>query len=165
MFCPHCGKVNSREQKFCRSCGLSLEKVAQSLAEQLPAPELNKHLQDRQRRIERWLSILLGSMFTIFVVAVLWALVYKIIIIKGDVLEGLMFLALFVAAVAALLLVVYRESLLEASTKRQLSQTTLPLTEHTAKLLPESDLEPIPSVTEGTTELLFAEKKGGAKGS
>ena len=165
MFCPDCGKVNSAEQKFCRSCGLSLEKVAQSLAEQLPATESNKRLQDRQRRIERWLSILLGSMLTIFVVAVLWAVVYKIIIIKGDVFEGLIFLALFVAAVTALLLVVYRESLREASTKRQLSQTTLPLTEHTAKLLPESDLEPIPNVTEGTTELLFAERKGGAKGS
>jgi hypothetical protein len=53
----------------------------------------------------------------------------------------------------------------EAATKRQLSQTALPVTEQTAKLLPQSDLEPIPSVTEGTTELLFAEKNGGAKAS
>lgn len=165
MFCPHCGKVNAAEQKFCRSCGLSLEKVAQFLAEQLPAAEINKHLQDRQRQIERWISILLGSTFAIFVGAVLWGLVYQIIIIKGEVLGGLIFLAIFVGFVTALLLVVYRESLREAATKRQLSQTTLPLTEHTAKLLPESDLEPIPSVTESTTELLFAEKNGGAKGS
>ena len=104
-------------------------------------------------------------MFAIFVVAVLWALVYKIIIIKGDVLEGLIFLALFAGAVTALLLVVYRESLREASTKRQLSQTTLPLTEHTTKLLPEPELEPVPSVTEGTTRSLFAEKRSGGKGS
>jgi hypothetical protein len=165
MFCPQCGKPNSAEQKFCRSCGLSLDKVAQSLAEQLPAAEINGHLKVRQRQIERWISILLGSTFTIFVGAVIWALVYKIIIVKGEVFEGIVFLALFVAVVTALLLVVYRESLLEAATKHRLSQPGLPLTEPTGKLLAESDLEPIPSVTERTTELLFAEKKSSAKRS
>lgn len=165
MFCPHCGKVNSAEQKFCRSCGLSLEKVAQSLAEQLPTGESNKHLQDRQRLVERWLSIVLGSMFAIFVVAILWTLIYKIIIIKGQVLSGLTFLTLFVAAVTALLLVIYRESLRETLSKHQLPQTPSALTEHTAKLLPEPDFEPVPSVTEGTTSPLFVEKKRGRKGS
>ena len=77
MFCPDCGKANSPEQKFCRSCGLSLEKVAESVAEQRPATELNKHLKDRQRQIERLLSIILGSMFTVFVGAILWAVIYK----------------------------------------------------------------------------------------
>lgn len=165
MFCPDCGKANSPEQKFCRSCGLSLEKVAESVAEQRPATELNKHLKDRQRQIERLLSIILGSMFTVFVGAILWAVIYKIIILKGDVLEGIFFLALFVAAVTALLLVIYRESLREAATKRQLSQTTSKPSEPTGKLLPESDLEPVPSVTERTTDLLVAEKKDGAKES
>lgn len=164
-YCPNFGQATSTEQKFCCSCGLSLEKVAESVAEQRPATELSKHLKDRQRQTERLLPIILGSMFTIFVGAVLWALVYKIIILKGEVLEGVIFLALIVAAVIALLLVVYRESLLEAATKRQLSQTTSPLSEPTGKLLPESDLEPVPSVTERTTDLLFAEKKGGAKES
>jgi hypothetical protein len=45
------------------------------------------------------------------VVAIIWALVYKIIITKGEVFEGLLFLGLFLAVVSALLLVVYRESL------------------------------------------------------
>ena len=159
MFCPHCGKVNSAQQKFCRSCGLSLEKVAPLVAEQLLDRESNKHLKDRQRKIERLLSTLLGSMLAIFTGAVLYAVIFKIIIAKGEVLEGLVFLVLFLAAVTALLLVVYRESLLEALTKRQLAETTLPLTEQTGKLLPESDLEPVPSVTEGTTKRLFVEKK------
>jgi zinc-ribbon domain len=159
MFCPDCGKLNSAEQKFCRSCGLSLDKVAQSLAEQRPATELNKHLKDRQRQVERWLSILLGGTFGIFVLAVLWAIVYQIIIVKGDVLKGLIFLTVFVGTVAALILVVYRESLRESLAKRQLPQTPLPMTEHTTRRLPESDLKPIPSVTESTTELLYAEKK------
>ena len=162
MFCPNCGKVNSAQQKFCRSCGLSLEKVAHSVAEQLLDRELNKHLHDRQRQVERLISIILASGFAIFAGAVVYAIIFKIIIGKGEVLEGTIFLALFVAVVTALLLVVYRESLRETLTRRQLSQTTLPLTENTAELLPESDLEPVPSVTEGTTKRLFAEKKSGS---
>lgn len=165
MFCPHCGKTNSAEQKFCRSCGLSLEKVAQSLAEQLPAAESNKGLQDRQRTIERALSIVLGGAFTVFVGAILWTLVYKIIIVKGEVLQGLMFLGLFLSLMIALLLVIYRESLREKLTRGKLSQTTSPLVEPTGELLPEGNLEPIPSVTERTTELLNAEREAGNKGA
>ena len=30
MYCPNCGKTNSPEQRFCRSCGLGLEKIVQS---------------------------------------------------------------------------------------------------------------------------------------
>src|SRR5689334_17278996 len=31
MFCPTCGKDNSRELKFCASCGTNLEAVSQAL--------------------------------------------------------------------------------------------------------------------------------------
>ena len=50
MYCPSCGQATSTEQKFCRSCGLSLEKVAESVAEQRPATELSKHLKDRHAK-------------------------------------------------------------------------------------------------------------------
>lgn len=159
MYCPNCGKTSEGEQNFCRSCGLSLEKVAQSLAEQIPAVDLETSQALRRRRVERWLSILLGSGFAVFVVAVLWVLIYNIIIVKGNVLQGLVFLGLFVAAVLSLLLVVYRESLLEAARKPQQSGREVPKTGNTVELLPESHAEPIPSVTERTTELLWADKK------
>jgi len=32
MFCPNCGKDNSKEQKFCATCGTNLEAVAQALS-------------------------------------------------------------------------------------------------------------------------------------
>jgi hypothetical protein len=162
MFCPHCGKTNSAESKFCRSCGLSLEKVRQSLAEQLPEAELDKHLRDRKKQVDRILTVILGSAFTIFVLAMLWALIYQLIIVKGEVLKGSIFLGLFLAAVTALLMVIYRESVLESITRQRMSHLSLPERETTAKLH-ESSCEPLGSVTERTTELLFAEDKSERK--
>ena len=159
MYCPSCGKSTSVEQKFCRACGLSLEKIAQSLAEQLPSTQLNEDLEDRKRKVERWLTLLLGSAFGVIVVTVLGALIYKIIITKGDFLLGFALLVLFIALMAALILVVYRESLREALAKRQLSQAALPQPEPTGKLLTESHFQPVPSVTEPTTELLVERKQ------
>ena len=165
MYCPNCGQATSTEQKFCRSCGLSLEKAAQSLVEQLPAVELNRHLRERQRRVERLLYTLGGSAAVIFVVSLFWTIINEIIIGKGHVLGGLIFLAFILGFIVFALLMLYRESLLKASSKRSSAQPTLPQAEHTARLLPESYIEPIPSVTERTTELLVAEKKSEASES
>jgi zinc-ribbon domain len=162
MFCPHCGKSNSTEIKFCRSCGLSLDKVKESLAEQLPFAEPDNQLRDKQRRVERLLTFVIGSAFTVFVLAILWALIYKIIIVKGEILEGSIFLGLFVALVAALLMVVYRESLRESIAKRRMSQLSSSENKTTGKL-PEPSFEPIASVTERTTSLLFTKDKSERK--
>ena len=158
MFCPHCGKTNSAESKFCRSCGLSLEKVKQSLAEQLPEAELDNHLRDRKRQVERILTVVLGSASAVAVLGMLWALIYKMIILRGEVVKGSFLLGLFVAAVTALLMVIYRESLQESITRQRMSQLSLPEKETKGKL-PEPSYETLASVTERTTELLFAEDK------
>src|SRR6185436_14203021 len=81
MYCPNCGKSNSAEQKFCRSCGLSLEKTVQSLADQLPALELDKQLRERERKVDRLINIVAGSAISIVVVGVLWGIIYEIIIV------------------------------------------------------------------------------------
>lgn len=165
MYCPNCGQATSTEQKFCRSCGLSLEKTAQSVVEQLPAVELNKHLRERQRRVERLLYTLGGSAAVVLVVSLFWTITNEIIIGKGHVVGGLIFLAFILGFIVFALLMLYRESLLKASSKRSSAQPTLPQVEHTARLLPESYIEPIPSVTERTTELLVAKKKSEARES
>jgi uncharacterized membrane protein YvbJ len=51
MYCPDCGAKTSVDLKFCRSCGLGLEKIAQSLVEQLPA--MSDDLQARKNNLER----------------------------------------------------------------------------------------------------------------
>jgi hypothetical protein len=35
MYCPKCGKENAADQRFCRSCGLRLERISQSVVEEL----------------------------------------------------------------------------------------------------------------------------------
>ena len=37
MYCPNCGKSNPNEQRYCRSCGLSLQAISQTLDHELSA--------------------------------------------------------------------------------------------------------------------------------
>ncbi|MEO8434453.1 MAG: hypothetical protein ABI596_06120 [Pyrinomonadaceae bacterium] len=134
----------------------------QSLAEQLPGIELDKNLQDRQRKIDRWLTILAASGISLFVAAILWAIIYKIIILKGEVLEGSLFLVFILGLIAFALLALYGESLKKASSNRQLTNPSTLKSEDT-KELAEPHFEPVPSVTERTTELLAIEEKGEGK--
>jgi len=62
MHCPGCGTEAPVTQRFCRSCGFSLEKVPQLVAEQLSEEEIltseaAEKLQKRQQKIDHWLSI------------------------------------------------------------------------------------------------------------
>jgi hypothetical protein len=156
MYCPNCGKTNSTEQRFCRSCGLSLEKIVQSITEQLPAEDLDKQLRDRQRLVERLINIVGMTAVSMVVVAVIWGVIYKIIIAKGEVLAGSIFLAFIVGLILFASLSIYRASLVKASSKRQYDKIDGPPPElHTAKLLPDS----APSVTENTTDLLEVVEK------
>ena len=49
MHCPNCGVEASAKQRFCRACGLSLERFAQLLAELLPDGEDENVARARRR--------------------------------------------------------------------------------------------------------------------
>lgn len=159
MYCPNCGRTNSAEQRFCRSCGLQLEETVKSLTNQLPGEDLDKHLEARQRAVERLLPIVGGTAISIVVGAVLWGVIYEIIIVQGEVIAGSIFLAFVLGLILFALLAIYRNSLEKASKMRRLSEIDLRRAQNTAELLPESSVEPTPSVTEHTTELLMAERE------
>lgn len=166
MFCPNCGNKNSTDQKFCRSCGLGLEKISHSLTEQLPT-KLDESLQARKERLEWWGVAALSAFGAGVLGIILYGIIYKMMITQGKFWAGIGFLGFIILVACGLLSVILFAKANEveaASTKRRLQQPEeLPSGETTGKLLPEPHFEPLPSVTEGTTELLFAEKKRNTK--
>jgi MFS family permease len=158
MYCPNCGKTNSTEQRFCRSCGLGLEKVVESLSEQLLTTDLDTGVLGRQRRLELAINIIAGSIISILVGGVLWGIIYEIIIVKGEVVAGSLFLTFIIGLILFALLVIYRESLMKRSTKRRATQPSLPQEGASEKLLSETYREPLSSVTERTTRFIKEEK-------
>lgn len=159
MYCPNCGKQTAPDQKFCRACGLGLDKIAQSLGEQLPA-RIDETLLARKERFEK-LGVAALSVFGLGVISIVLYLAGKELLAKGDLREVLFALGLFVMLACGLVsvfLFAKAKDLGEKASQRQLpSATERPSS--TKELLPEGHFEPVPTVTERTTELLFAEKR------
>jgi hypothetical protein len=164
MYCPNCGKANSSVQKFCRSCGLNLEVATQSLIEQLPVGEQDQRLFKRKQLVERLLLILAGVGITAFIGFIIATIVTEIIIGKGNVFGGIVFIAFMLAMAFALLLVLYRESLKDDTAKRTLPAIDdSPPAAQTTRQLTDPYFEPAQSVTDPTTELLATEKQTGKR--
>ena len=166
MYCPNCGKANSSEQKFCRACGLNLEDTARSVTEQLPAAMQDQRLAKRKQLVENLLFGIAGVGITAFVLLIIGTIISEIIIGKGNVVGGIVFIAFLLAMGVALLLVLYRQSLIEATAKRplpvndnELADGETPLPEASTRQLADPYFEPVPSVTEPTTDLLVTSPK------
>lgn len=162
MYCPNCGAKTSTEQKFCRACGLGLEKIALSLTEQLPTRPDEKLLSEKDR-LER-LGVAALSVFGLGVlILILYGVVYKLMIAQGKFLGGLAllgFLIMIGCGILAAILFAKAKEAEEAASKRRIEQNEAAvIATPTNELLTAGHLEPVPSVTDRTTELLFAEKK------
>ena len=161
MYCPNCGNQTSAEQKFCRACGLGLEKIALSLNEQLPA-RLDQSLIARHERLEK-LGVGALSVFGLGVLGfLLYAVAQKLLASQGSLLTILALIGLVIMLACGLLSVILfarAKELKEQASKRQLQPNLNELSGATKELLPESRFEPVPTVTDRTTELLFAEKR------
>ena len=157
MYCPNCGNKNSTDQKFCRSCGLSLEKSAQSLAEQLPSPAV-KSLEERREKLER-LGVASLSVFGLGIFGFLfYGIFIKLLPIYGALIAVLAVLgtAIFIgSALVSVILFAKANELKEASAKPRIgSGTPAKLPDVTTAELPDSVEQPVLSVTERTTNLL-----------
>ena len=159
MYCPNCGTKTSIDQNFCRACGLGLDKIALSLTEQLPTKP-NLSLQQQKERFEK-LGVAALSVFGLGILSmIIYGVVYKIIISEGDLLTGLAAAGLIIMIACGLASVVLFAKANEAgqeAAKRK--PQDLPSTESTKELLTEGHFEPVPSVTDRTTELLTVEKR------
>lgn len=156
MFCPNCGNKTATDQNFCRACGLGLEKIALSLTEQQPA-RVDQSLEAQKKRLEK-----LGvALLSVFGGGLLIFLIYSLaerFINKGNVFELLAMLGVFVMIVCGLASVVIfakAKEIGEEATKRRPQKVE---SEPTRELLSEGHFEPVPTVTERTTELLTVER-------
>ncbi len=160
MFCPNCGANNSTEQKFCRACGLNLEKSAESLVKQMPSAQ-SANLLRREKAIERFGNFALGGLGVVGIVGIAtlsWFLVTKVLLTGTNVFAAVLLISFFVFAILSLVFVILNESLKEKKANPMLGGE-LNEAKNTGKLLEDKPFEPVPSVVENSTELLYAKNK------
>ena len=163
MFCPGCGSTNTTDQRFCRRCGLNLEPVAQSLLDQLPTGD-RADLARREARIEKFGQFAFIGFLNVVVVAalgLLYVILNRFVFSGNSPLVGILLMAFIVFAMLTLVYVFFREDLKEKRKKAELGDMKGDFVRPaiTARLIEEREFEPIPSVTEDTTDLLPTRKR------
>lgn len=162
MFCPNCGNQNSADQKFCRSCGLGLQKVVQTLSEQLPS-KLDVSLQQKKERFEK-LGVLALSIFgTGLAIPILYEILYTTMWSQGNIVKGLGMLAIVLVLACGLMsaiLFAKANEVKEAAAKRPSPDQPELHPQADTRELPEHSAPETPafSVADRTTELLSQNK-------
>ena len=153
MYCPNCGNKNAEGQNFCRSCGLGLEKIAQSLTEQLPTVGV-KNLQERKERLER-LGVASLSVFGLGIFGfLLYSIFFKLLLTQGPLVASLAVLGAIIfigSGLVSVILFAKAKELKEAASKRQLDSPT--------RELLESHQQPAFSIADRTTNLLPVDER------
>jgi len=156
MLCPNCGTRTTTEHKFCRNCGMNLEPVSRALAAHLTpgGAEAARAARAAERHAARRMTrrLLAG-------VAVVLFGVFLMAFVPGGAFKLLGLWSALIGIVATLAAVF--------STSRAASDAAPAHAPHvpdaaappTARLLREQTFEPVPSVTERTTDLLGVEVK------
>jgi hypothetical protein len=162
MYCPNCGTQTSQDQRYCRSCGLSLQLLSQFLTGRPPdaqredAPvEVAGRFQSQRFKMKRWGFITLWSgMVVAAFLGIVGGAITGVAPILGAVVASL-------AGLGGLILIVgvgimlYSLFLPKTQVDRQSSRSAaLPHAVATVPLPPQRRPESAPSVTEHTTELL-----------
>jgi zinc ribbon protein len=154
MHCPNCGTEASAGQKFCRACGLSLDRFAQLLAELLPDGEDENVARARRRLRQLEKALKIAGWTSGSALGILFAVLGVFMVTQVHVAGGIVVLLFGVVLIATMLVMGYHSSLNKKVSERPPSQPTLPSTETTNKLPPEDQAQIAMSVTEQTTARL-----------
>lgn len=159
MYCPNCGAKTSSDQNFCRTCGLGLEKIAASLTEQMPT-KVDRTLHEQKERYEKMGMAALSVFGLGILIVILYSVGYKLMMTQGNILAGLAiigFLIMVACGLTSVVLFAKAKEVGEGAAKRP--APTLSTAESTKELLTEGHFEPVPSITDRTTDLLVVEKR------
>jgi ABC-type bacteriocin/lantibiotic exporter with double-glycine peptidase domain len=154
MHCPNCGTEAPVVQKFCRSCGLSLDPFSKLLAELMPSAE-DENVAEARRRLrdlERVLKI--TGTAAMVAIAILFAMAGVFVMRNHSVGGGFFLLGIGVFLITALLVAYYQSSLTKKIYGRPQNQPELPSAETTNKLLSDDQPQIVMSVAEPTTARL-----------
>ena len=149
MTCPNCGLSTLAEQKFCRSCGASLEMTTQPLADRT-ATIFQAERTARTQPDERANRLMLRGFILMFVGAAIGVVGKKLLY------EDIVTVVGIVMSLAGMFLTVC-PYLLPARAKHNTIPSPSPneLTAFQRKNLPkEREIDYVPSITERTTNLL-----------
>ena len=145
MHCPNCGSEATMEQKFCRSCGFGLGKVARLIAEQAPDENLDSASDPKEETSKRLRRVWFIPFITMF-------LIFGCYLAINDRSEGfvsVVFIALLLGMLAVGSYVEFGSKRLgEQKPPRPASSTNAPTT---TKLAPQPGPEMNTSVIEQTT--------------
>jgi zinc-ribbon domain len=159
MHCPNCGAKASARQKFCRACGLSLERFAQLLSE--PPPDIeDKEVEQARRRLlylesgAKLTGCVVGLAAWLLMASVIAGIGIRAIINDNNTAWGVMLLVMAVVSIALEGLLIYSASLHAKVPTQQPDRPAAPPTETTNKLLPEQQSPIAMSAIEQTTARL-----------
>ncbi|HZI88620.1 MAG TPA: hypothetical protein VFD48_17435 [Pyrinomonadaceae bacterium] len=133
-----------------------MDKIVQSVREQLPTKP-DQSLEAQKNKLER-LGVAALSIFGLgFLGLLVYGVGYKLMLTQGKFLAGLGVLGLLILIGSGLLSVILFAKANELKDSPVRRPDELGESSPTANLLNEAQVEPVPTVTERTTELLFVE--------
>jgi len=162
MTCPKCGLQTLPEQKFCRSCGASLQVTTQPLSDRTAAISERQGTSSATRTIDRTNRLMLWGFIIMFVGAAVGVvgkrLMHEDIVTVVGVLMSLA--GMFLTVCPYLL---PRHPKYDTNPRSQPEE--LPAFQPPKSLPKERDVDYVPSVTERTTNLLDSHqpRSGGVK--
>ena len=154
MHCPNCGKQTSIDQKFCKSCGMSLATVSIAIASHQSGLDSGKRPVSDDAGAIRRMAIMLFWGIVVFIMGGV-ALGISKRVLPNDFFVGLIGVVLLVAGLILAMYAVISPMWRQADKPGQKPETKRAReSENSRDTLPEGLTSPPSSITEGTTNIL-----------